>query len=390
VEKAMKDIRKSAAVAAAIEEPLSGLQSFLRPSMFLRPAYLAQSAWLEHLPFAFWLTEAQRPRIIVELGTHYGPSYFAFCQAVRQLGLDTACYAIDTWKGDEHAGFYGEDVFAAVQTYNNSHYSAFSTLVRSSFDDALHHFADGSIDILHIDGHHTYESVRHDFENWRPKLSDQAIVLLHDTNVRERGFGVFRLFDNLKSHHPFFEFVHGHGLGVVGIGGRCKEPVARLFDAEKDRPIRHEVQSVFSKLGIACSDTFAIRSVREQHEMLKARFAEACRQRDAVGDQLSKEQQINAGLRRDIEMQKRQLAILEESAKGEASELQMKIGQLELSIAERFREVALLTRRLAHKDAEASALAKRLGELEQKGIGRRLKKVRRRVLRFVKGRRRSK
>jgi hypothetical protein len=68
----------------------------------------------------------------------------------------------------------------------------------------------------------------------------------------------------------------------------------------------------------------------------------------------------------------------------------MKIGQLELSIAERFREVALLTRRLAHKDAEASALAKRLGELEQKGIGRRLKKVRRRVLRFVKGRRRSK
>jgi hypothetical protein len=68
----------------------------------------------------------------------------------------------------------------------------------------------------------------------------------------------------------------------------------------------------------------------------------------------------------------------------------MKIAQLELGIAERFREVALLTKRLASKDAEASALAKRLGELEQKTIGRRLKKARRRVLRFIKGRRYSK
>lgn len=45
-------------------------------SMFARPTYLEASAWIEHIPFAFWLTEAIQPRVMVELGTHRGTSYF--------------------------------------------------------------------------------------------------------------------------------------------------------------------------------------------------------------------------------------------------------------------------------------------------------------------------
>ena len=166
-------------------------------SFFWSPDYLEVSAWTEHIPFAFWITEVLQPRVVVELGVHLGTSYFAFCQAVDRLNLETVCYGIDTWKGDEHAGFYGEEIFNKVAGYNASRYSKFSTLIRSTFDDAKNYFIDGSVDLLHIDGAHTYEAVKEDFESWLPKLSSRAIVIFHDINVRERNFGVFRLWDEL-------------------------------------------------------------------------------------------------------------------------------------------------------------------------------------------------
>ena len=74
--------------------------------------------------------------------------------------------------------------------------------MRSTFDDALKHFSDGSIDLLHIDGRHFYDDVKHDYESWRPKLSQRAIVVFHDINVRERDFGVFRLWEELRDKYP--------------------------------------------------------------------------------------------------------------------------------------------------------------------------------------------
>src|SRR5262245_66166581 len=65
-------------------------------------------AWVAHIPFAFWLVAALRPRRLVEMGTHSGNSYCAFAQAVDRLGLSTACFAIDTWRGDAYSGHYGE------------------------------------------------------------------------------------------------------------------------------------------------------------------------------------------------------------------------------------------------------------------------------------------
>jgi len=231
-----------------LDKSLDALTQPILDPLFWTPHLLGKaSAWWTHTPFAFWVISASRPALLVELGTHNGVSYAAFCEAVTRLKSATRCYAVDTWAGDEHAGKFDSQVYHDLRDFHDRHFSAFSELLKSTFDDALPYFADGSIDLLHIDGFHTYEAVRHDFETWLPKLSDRAVVLFHDTNVRGNDFGVFRFFAEQIGKYPSFEFLHGHGLGVLAVGKNAPAAImdlCHLQDAQADA-----VRTRFAHLG---------------------------------------------------------------------------------------------------------------------------------------------
>ncbi len=220
----------------------------LEPVVWAPERFGRVSPWWRHVPFAFWLIANSEPRLLVELGAHYGVSYAAFCEAVLRLQLPTRCYAVDNWQGDPHAGACGEDVYAGLKEFHDKRYASFSLLMRGTLDEACGDFTDGSIDLFHIDGFHTYEAVRHDFETWRPKLSSRAVVLLHDTNDSRRDFGVRRLLDELKREAAVFEFLHEHGLGVVAVGADAPEAVKRLC-ALTDETAITTVRKRFSLLG---------------------------------------------------------------------------------------------------------------------------------------------
>lgn len=217
--------------------------------------------WVGHIPFAFWLIKALRPRTLVELGTHSGNSYFAFCQAIATLASAARAYAVDTWAGDEHAGYYGEDVFASVSRFNSEHFLQFSTLLRTTFDGARDYFPDGQVDLLHIDGLHSYEAVKHDFERWQSTLSTRAVVLFHDVNVREREFGVWRLWEELRQSYPHFEFVHSNGLGVLGVGENQAPLLQRLFALSGDVEIAASFRRLISSRGEAFQRQIAVQNL---------------------------------------------------------------------------------------------------------------------------------
>lgn len=237
-------------------------EQYISPASFWLPEIVVRSGWHEHVPFAFWAIETLKPRRIVELGTHNGYSFFAFCQAIRDLQIDCEAIAVDTWQGDEHAGQYDESVYAQVSRIHEENFASFSTLLRMTFDEALNEVADGTVDLLHVDGRHFEEDVRHDFESWIPKLSDRAVVLFHDTQVKERGFGVYRYWATLSEKYETFEFHHGHGLGVLLFGDHVPKPFVEVIRATEDPAVAADVRLVYSRLGGSIRDKWLAQSVK--------------------------------------------------------------------------------------------------------------------------------
>jgi hypothetical protein len=275
------------------------------------------SAWLGHVPFAMWLVGALNPRMVVELGVHTGNSYCAFLQAVQQLGLDTRCFGIDHWRGDMHAGHYGEEIYHEFRAYHDARYVTFSALLRSSFDDALSYFSDGSIDLLHIDGLHTYEAVAADFSRWLPKVSSRGVVLFHDINVRERGFGIWQFWEEICSRYPHFQFIHSHGLGVAYLGSEpLTGPLKVLFAAESDAE-GERVRSYFARLGTSVTERRAMQTLTAELDAGKARVT-------ALEAELAAAR-LDAGAFAAAQEQKREQVVAQERATGQIAKLQAEL-----------------------------------------------------------------
>jgi GT2 family glycosyltransferase/glycosyltransferase involved in cell wall biosynthesis len=327
------------------------LEGSISPGSFWYPDYVCGSGWLDHAPFAYWIIGVLKPRRLVELGVHGGYSYFCFCQAVRSLGLDTRCFGIDTWRGDEHAGFYGESVFQNVKDRNNRYYAAFSELVRSSFDEALPHFEDASVDLLHIDGRHFFEDVKHDFESWKCKLSSGAVVLFHDTNARERAFGAFQLWAELKDSYPSFEFLHGYGLGVLGYGSQLCKEMTTFFKATTDPAVAAEVRRAYGRLGGAIKSDFVGQERLQQAQSKSTQLAtELDVERTQSGQMAERLQQLTDRL---------------DEVAGLLQQRDAEFGELQAKRNEEFARHNLVVARLKEREAEFDELqARRLDRRE--------------------------
>ncbi|PRY66350.1 glycosyltransferase involved in cell wall biosynthesis [Vreelandella songnenensis] len=300
-------------------------QQMLKSSFVSKEPSKFPSAWFGHIPFGAWLVETVKPDCLVELGTHYGHSYFSFCESVDRNRLPTRCYAVDTWEGDEHAGLYTEHVFDVVRQHHDENYTGFSKLLRMTFDEAVDNFADGDIDFLHIDGLHSYEAVKHDFETWLPKLSDRAVVLFHDTNVRERDFGVWKLWSELKDHYPHIIFEHSFGLGVLFVGKEQPEAVLELVK-EWSQPEGHAfIRKYFAKLGEVIEQQWVITQL---HEAVANANQEIAKRDDLVNELNTNirerdrviQEQVNAVRERDRVIQEHVSAVQERDSVIEATQ----------------------------------------------------------------------
>ncbi|MFC2716927.1 MAG: class I SAM-dependent methyltransferase [Stomatobaculum longum] len=339
--------------------------------------------WEGHRDFAYDLLHFVRPARLVELGSQYGCSLFTFCQAVRDFKLNTEINAVDMWSGDIGAEMSGEEVYALVQKTAATYYPEVKLhLFQMRFDQALPDFADESIDILHIDGGHTFEDVERDFTTWLPKLKENGIVLFHDVYSPIDQGSCDHWEKTKKEYDCYFDFTHSCGLGVLFPKGRYwydKLEAAGFFKYYKDlyfyRSKYKYTQERFDELKGLYEERYL--AIEQQSKMIDERDARIAAdeklvaEKDAaIANQSKMIDERDARIAADEKLVAEKDAAIASQAKM-IDERDARIAADEKLVAEKDAAIAEQTRLIDERDkslADAHKIAEeRLGIVQQQG-----------------------
>lgn len=121
---------------------------------------------------------------IVEIGSYLGKSAVNLAHGVKKKGKGATVYCVDTWRNEtiEHA--LHVDVFDRFMANVLPHADVIVP-VRGRSEQMGREWKSGPIDVLFIDGDHSYEGVMHDIESWIPHLRRGGLALFHDTGLED-------------------------------------------------------------------------------------------------------------------------------------------------------------------------------------------------------------
>ena len=153
------------------------------------------SSWKGHAAFGTWLVASKKPELVVDLGTYDGTSALSFASGCEKSNIVTI---------DKEENEIAKEVFNGTP---NIEYRI------SSFADEVKNFEVGSIDILHIDGDHNFDSVFEDAMAWVPKLKIDGVLLIHDVYNPTFIGPIFVFTEMIET--PKIMFLNNQGLGVT-------------------------------------------------------------------------------------------------------------------------------------------------------------------------------
>lgn len=304
---------------------------------FMRPRFLRPDPALVHLPFLFWLVEATRPRVAVQIGLSSGTGYFGLCQALDRLDYDAACLGVAV-QGEAKGGALPSDLTA----YARQQHREFSTL--QDEHAPVTGDAAGPVDLLIVD---SIAGTRGEIllQDWLPRLSSRATVVMRGPAVQGglSGSGVIASDE-------------GEGLRAVLHGEPpADDRLRRLAALAPGQPGHSRAWQVFHRLGHALL-------VEAEAERRDAALAEARSRLEAAEAKLRGNQDgrfehaagISAGMRLEGNLGEGPQDNPAPAAR--IADLEGQVTALRASEAACFKELAMLARLIEEREEHIDSL----------------------------------
>lgn len=166
------------------------------------------------------LVSKQQPKCVIEIGTNNGGTLFLW---TRLTGAGATIVSVDlpggpfgggypTWRIPFYNSFKKEQQSLHL-VRGDSHEPATLERVRGLLPES-------SVDFLFIDGDHSYQGVKADFELFSPLVRPGGIVAFHDIvpHPKESGSEVDQFWAEVKTRFSHRELIHDAAQGWAGIG----------------------------------------------------------------------------------------------------------------------------------------------------------------------------
>ena len=153
----------------------------------------------------------------MEIGTYGGGTFYTLCQ----MSNDNAVLLdLDLHEGQYDNLEYKERGLKSLGKGNQTiHVLNNDSQEQLSFGWAANILGENKLDYLFIDGNHSHDGVKSDFEMYSPLVKDGGIILFHDIVPHVKGANVYDVWIEIKNNYWHKEFIEKPGeQGWAGIG----------------------------------------------------------------------------------------------------------------------------------------------------------------------------
>jgi predicted O-methyltransferase YrrM len=183
---------------------------------------IAPSQVMKEITNLFELVKSENPKTVLEIGTDKGGTLYLWCQAAA---VDATIVSIDLSSRRRYSPkrreLYAKFVKSASQKL---HFLPFSSHELSTVEKASSLFGDKKIDYLFIDGDHTYDGVKQDYEMFSPLVKEGGLIAFHDIKTVRPDCGVKEVWEEVTEDMDkanYWEYAEndygplGAGIGVI-------------------------------------------------------------------------------------------------------------------------------------------------------------------------------